>query len=424
MRKKIAVFLVAMLAMFAFAGCTTSQQDLYTSLKNMSTWKATEIKESGQCIIEVQGEKITMDFDVTGYSNNENMSAYVNMNMGITMGGETYKISDVKVYLVDNKLYINKDTFIKVCQLSKQEVPSELQNLDGDYICMGDMTEQMTEEMAQVYKLFGADGKNPTEQIYTMYEKIGKDLGIDIPVTKEGNKYSVALNGEQVIDLVVQSIEKGIANLENLNKTLELKLTPEQIKEVKEGYEAEKATMLEQIKTVKPMGKNSNISYTFEPKDKEYTQTMEMTVKVPEIVNMTAKINAVGKQAEPKEIKLPGKVSSVKFEELMEALVPTTAMIDMNEKLLYGNDGEPVAINVIEKDGAVYLPLKAIMKVFGEEVVYNTQTKQVGIKTETGITPVKGMVKNSTTYVSLDEMKALGFKVEHNKEYKMVTIVK
>lgn len=321
MKKKLSIVMMLLLVL-TLVSCTPTQTEFYSKVKELNNWEFSDLTMNGavEVILEDEAgtESVPIDFTATGYTNNKAIQGY--MDLAMTSNLEQVVLPQMKMFIDKSDVYLNKDYFTQTYELSGIEVPQKLQALDAEYICISQDSNSALNELVA----------NP-DLIYSIYEQIINELGIDIPVTKAGNAYTITLDENKLFDQTVKAVDTAITNLDSLNESLALGLTQEQINSIKANYDKETFEM--ETGLIKAMIKGSQFKVTYDFKD-ENTVLLNMDMNIPIMIPETetspaskmtlkANVNAETKKGESKEVTLPEKSVKMTQQEYYNLLLPT-----------------------------------------------------------------------------------------------------
>lgn len=321
MKKKLSIVMMLLLVL-TFVSCTPTQTEFYSKVKELNNWEFSDLTMNGavEVILEDEAgtESVPIDFTATGYTNNKAIQGY--MDLAMTSNLEQVVLPQMKMFIDKSDVYLNKDYFTQTYELSGIEVPQKLQALDAEYICISQDSNSALNELVA----------NP-DLIYSIYEQIINELGIDIPVTKAGNAYTITLDENTLFDQTVKAVDTAITNLDSLNESLALGLTQERINSIKANYDKEMFEM--ETGLIKAMIKGSQFKVTYDFKD-ENTVLLNMDMNIPIMIPETetspaskmtlkANVNAETKKGEPREVTLPEKSVKMTQQEYYNLLLPT-----------------------------------------------------------------------------------------------------
>lgn len=321
MKKRLSIVMLLLLVL-TFVSCTPTQTEFYSKVKEFNNWEFSDLTMNGKVEVTLEDEagteSVPIDFTATGYTNNKTIQGYI--DLATTSDLEQFALPEMKMFIDKSDVYINKDYFTQTYELSGINVPQKLQTLDAEYICISQESNAYLNELVA----------NP-DLIYSIYEQIINELGIDIPVTKAGNAYTITLDENTLFDQTVKAVNTAITNLDSLNESLALGLTQEQIDNIKSNYDKETFEM--ETGLIKAMIKGSQFKITYDFKD-ENTVLLNMDMNIPIVIPETgtspaskmtlkANVNAETKKGETKEVTLPEKSVKITQQEYYNLLLPT-----------------------------------------------------------------------------------------------------
>lgn len=409
MKKKLLPILLLVLAM-VFTGCTSTQLEFWNKSLEAQEWEAAKVKGTVNMSMSIGGETVNTTMDMEGVGNTKDMSSQMTMSMKMDMPSapeQSMEMKDIQMYMVDGQMAMSKNYITDTLKVSGMEIPAELASEDVEYIQLA------LDPMSQ--QLLTAFTKDPAalKEFYKGMADVAKDMGIDVEVTKKDNTYSIDLDQTEVCHLVKNIIVTATNNLESLNKTFNLGLTAEAIKQAQDEMNSVKAEMDQLVEMVSTMVTGSfKMDYTFG--DDQITEKVTLVVDVPMLeglkINMDVAMTST--KVEPTTITMPEKVLKVTEAELTEMLVGKMVVIDRAQNLMMDAMGTQAPCKVIVENGKTFVPAKAVLAAFGQEVTYDAQAKKVGIKVTDTFKVLNVITKEGTSYISLDELKVLGYSVE------------
>ena len=405
MKKRLLPILLLILSML-FTGCTSTQLEFWAKKQELNNWAASETKGTINMNMNIQGEIINMVIDMDKFTNTKDMSGYANMSVkGSMLSGQTqnFEIKDIQMYIKEGKVAISKNYFIELFKIAGVDAPSEIANIDADFITLTGADVQ-TEILLALAK-----DPNAQKEMYKMIE----DAGIDIEITKKDNTYSIDLDQTEIFELLKKVMLTGTDNLGTFNEKFALGLTEAKIKDVQTQMNEVKPQFDQIFTMASSMLKGSfKMDYIFE--DTKVIEKMSFTVSDPILTNrsMDMKIDMTAARAEVKEIVIPGKVVEISQEDFMKMAGVSVVLIDKTEGVMTDALGNQTACKTIVKNDKTFVPAKAVLGALGKEVVYDNASKKVGIQAEDTFKALNTIIEQGTSYMSLDELKALGFSVE------------
>ena len=414
MKKRWLSILLIVLAM-VFTGCTSTQLEFWNKIQATQEWKAAEVKGTLNMAMTMQGEKVNVAVDLEGTSNTKDASSLVNMTLTMDnplVAGETVKINDIKMYMVDGKFAISKNYFVGLMELSGQDIPQELLSEEVEYILL-----EMNPLQQQLFTSLTKD-TNAIKEWYNTFAKIAEEMDLQVDVTKKDNTYSIEIDQTEMGHIIKDIIVKGTNHLESLNQTFKLGLTTEEIKQAQAEMNSVQAEMDQIVQMISTMLTGSlKIDYTVE--EQGINEKVTLTVDEPTFTGLKMNMNSTmtSRETEPIVIKMPEKVLKLTDEELTELLVGKVVMIDATSNRMTTATGENVDCKVMIENSKVLIPAKTVLGALGQEVVYDAQAKKVGIKVQDVFKALNVMTKENIAYITLDELQALGYTVMQQGGY-------
>lgn len=414
MKKRLLPILLLVLAM-VFTGCTSTQLEFWNKMQEVQQWEAAEVKGTVNMTMSIQGETVNVAMDLDGMSNTKDMSSFINMSMKMDMPSDptqSIEMKDIKMYMVDGQMAISKNYITDMLKVSGKEVPEELAREDVEYILL--------EVNPLQQELLAALTQDPAaiKEFYKTFADVAEDMGINVEVTKKGNTYSVDLDQTEICNLVKNIIVTGTNNLESLNKTFKLGLTAEEIKQAQVEMNSVQAEMDQIVQMISTMLTGSfKMDYTIE--ENVVTEKVTLVVDEPTFtgLKMNMDVAMTSKKVAPTTITMPEKVLQLTDAELAELIAGKVVMIDHTSNMMTTATGEFTPCKVVVENGKTFVPAKAVLGALGQEVVYDAQTKKVGIKANDTFKALNVITKEGTSYMSLEELQTLGYTVVPQGNY-------
>lgn len=403
--KKLWALILSLCMLIAFTGCSGVQKELLDAMNKTNSWEAIEITQTGNISVAFMGEKKTIGMTSQGYTNSKDLTGYVTTKMSDPSG--EMLLPEMEMYIDGGKTYINKNYFEQTCTLSGMPVPRKLAAMDADYIGLADINSAM----GNVTSMMGTTDFNA--KTYELYEKIGKEMGIDLAVKKEGNSYIIELDGKMLGDMIAKFMDPKnmMKYLEIMKDTLGIDLTAF----VGEIEEIDVVQLQESIDLIKELLVQSTMKVKYTITDKEFKQDIQMNLILGEDMNMSMDLVSTSKKVAPKEVKMPEKKVELSMEEYMGLMTPNGVLVDLTTgkimNMAQGMTQEVKTIKVIKEAEEIYVPFKAVVTELGHEIDYNEETKEAILIQDGKDVVVKVVLKGNTSYVSLTELQNQGFNV-------------
>lgn len=401
MKKKICLFLALILTLsILLAGCTSEQVGLLNELKKIESWEAASIKQSMTITISADDETVTVTADVTGFTNLKDGTSKLDMTMKCK---ELNMNIPVKMYIDKDKIYINKEYFAALAQLSETDT-TKLNKLKADYIVLdlnADDTLGLTNQLGTVTNLTSADAT------YKLIQNLSTDIGLDVPVTKEGNAYRIKLTSDELVDVAKKVVDTSISNLDKLNTTYKLGLKKEEINEIIKEYNSQKAEIAELLPEVKQMLQGSYFDMTYKFEESKTTQNAKLVIKAQDLFNLSMDMNVESVKEEAKSIVIPENAVVMSLEDIAElftSYTPSSLTINTKAGNYVSSNGTTKTIKIIKEKGKTYLPLKQVLAEFGYQASYDQKAKKVYTVINNNTVTFNTITKNGVSYIAVDEL--------------------
>ncbi|OOM06369.1 hypothetical protein [Clostridium saccharobutylicum] len=304
-KKTLAIIMAATLSVAAMTGCSEATTNYAKELANTSSWEATTSEATGTVSVDAKGEKNDVTFTATGYCSGEN--GYSEVKFNNTQG--KMKIPDIKCYIEDGIAYINKSYYEANYTMNGQAVPEGLANIKEDYIGIdlgydNDLMKTLTSKPDSIIEL--------SKMIF------GDNNDLDLPYSQNGREYTLNLDTDATVDLGVKAIKAASNNIEKINSTFNLKLTDEDMNNMKTAVNGDEFNS--GIGDIKAQFAGSNIYSKKVFSDNDYTADTNINIKVKDLMNMSISLNQKASKSEVKSIDFPTskiKVTQAEFNKLV-----------------------------------------------------------------------------------------------------------
>lgn len=322
LKKTLALLMTAALGVGTLAGCSEATTNYTKELSKAAEWKSTSTEAKGNVSVEAQGQKINISFNGTGYTSGS--KAYTEVKFNDPSG--VFKIPEIKMYADNGVAYINKSYFEGIYTMSGQKVPEKLSKINAEYIGI-----DFGMDVASIQKIT-AD----PEAVLKFGKTLFGDADIDLPYVQNGREFTMNLNSDELVDLIVKAAKASSNNLEKINTELKLGLSTEQINKVKAAVNNKDLnTAVQQIKT---MIAGSNISEKDVFSDNTYTQDINMAIQLKNLGKLNITANSKSTKAAAKEITIPAssiKLTQKEYIELMAEPASTTQTSSLPENVKF-----------------------------------------------------------------------------------------
>lgn len=473
-RKILAVALLLIMTVTLTIGCTQAEKEfigIYEEITQLSTYE-----NSGNFTIRITGipyssdnlaEAITYGLLQKGLK--VNYSGKVNFEQN--MFDYTFFIADeatgvnteiLRLLCKNDMLYIKIDKLLKLVNSNE-----ETNNLFAN-------TEYISISKDEYLQMLSADSNElaltPLNQngfVNYTFNQIVQKFFCGLPevyenfstgaVTKDGNKYTLEINGKGLAELFLNNMEYSVTNvsvignyissfLDNLtNEELECLGLDPQSKQLCQGYismgiaeiERDKATMLKEIKELRTeLNEDQDVNkvldgiyckYSVEKKgDQLYDNSTKLTMNIEDNgmkigidIDVLDKIKGIA----PFTIEVPTAHIMTYTNYLTKASKTMKIEVDHNYytfKHGFNNDFSFIDVKIIED--RTYLPMRQIAEAFGEQVTWDsTAAKAYVIKNGNNI-DMTGTIIGDLTYIKIRDFEKIGYKVNWNEQARTVII--
>ena len=297
LKKTLALFMTATLGIATLTGCSAATTNYTRELAKASQWTATSTETNGNVAIDVQGQKLNISFTGTGYTSGDKSFAEVKFNDPSGL----FKLPDIKVYVDNGVSYINKSYFEGIYTMSGEKVPEKLAKINAEYIGIDSGI-----DVATLQKII-----SDPEAVLKLGKAVFGDADIDLPYAQNGREFTMSLNSNEMVDLLVKAIKASASNIENINSEFKIGITSEEIAQFKSIMNDKNINS--EIQELKTMIAGSNISLKEVFSDNTYTQDIKMAIQLKDFGKMDITVKGKSTKSDAKEITIP--TSSVKLTE-------------------------------------------------------------------------------------------------------------
>ncbi len=379
--------MAVLMIMLSTMGFTTTEKAYWEENEKVMNWGGIESKQDLSLSFKSpDGMELNYKMDIASKGKIQDMITYIEINTESL--DATYPdspvIPQIKLYTKGSNLYINKEAFMAFVNMSGN---MDL-DIKEDYIMIkSDQTVDMSESLM----------KELMDFIKQM------DLGIDTGMVKEGNKYTLNLDSDKMIDLLDAYLRYIIVNIDKLPAGIvpeEAKLSEEEKKEMLEMYDAFVTPYKD---TAKATIKGSSYMQVDTFGETNYEQEAALDIKSP-MGNGTLEMKSVSNKVENLNIIVPTSVKVVTEEELAEMMTPpmppSPVMIglDGNYESYKNNTYEQGKIELKNINGETYMNVKQLSTV------------------------LSAMIETNEEYIRTTDLRNLGFIVEWDADSRTIDI--
>ncbi|HBJ1647038.1 TPA: hypothetical protein LA462_001532 [Clostridium botulinum] len=314
LKKTLSIIMAATISIFTIAGCSEQGQNYSKELNKLTTWGATDSNFTGEVSMEANGENEKFTFSGTGYVKGQTQG---HMNFKFNSASGKINIPELDMYLNNGISYISKDYYTKNFTLNGVEAPKSLENIPAKYIGIDSGL-----DMDSLVELT----KSPDYLSTFATQLFGKNNDVEIPMKQNGREYTVNMDSDEIVDLVLKAISGLSENLDNSNSILNLGLNEEMIKTLQSSTsDPSFKSMLDQLK---PMLKESSITTKESFTDDSYTAEINMNLQIANMAKINVKVNSTSKKAEVKDISIPISRTTFTQEQFMNMMIPEDLQVE------------------------------------------------------------------------------------------------
>ena len=315
LKKTLALIMTAALTVGTMAGCSQATLNYSTELAKTAKWEATTSSIEGTVNVDGLGVKEEIKITATGYAaNNE---SYVDMKFTDPSG--KFNIPELKAYSDGTTSYINKSFYEGIYALSGQTAPTGLTSIKEEYIGIDSTSSGM--DVNQIKAL-----TSKPDAMIELGKLVFGNSDIDLPFVQNGREYTINLDANQTVDLTAKAIKAACNNLDNINNTFKLKLTAEDISQIKASVnDASFDAGLNEAKTALA---GSTITSKEVFADDSYTSDFNMNLQIKDFGKISLVMKSKCDKSEVKAITLPTSKIKLTAEEFAKISAPADTAIE------------------------------------------------------------------------------------------------
>lgn len=322
-KKTLALIMGAALSVASLTGCSQATMNYADELAKTGKWEATSSEMTGKVSIDVQGVKEDINFTSTGYCSGN--KGYAKVDFTTSDATLKIKIPEIEVYVDNGTAYINKSYYEGLYSNNGEEIPKGLKDLNADYIAMDSGI-----DVASLKSL-----TNEPEALNTLVKSIFGESDIDLPYTQNGREYTINLNSNDAVDLVVKGIKAIGNNIENVNNTYKLGYTDEVLNQIKAAVND--STFDQSVAGIKEAVKGSTITSKEVFSDDKYTMDFGVNLIIKDFGNLSLILNGASTKSEVKDITIPS--NSVKLtQEQLQTIMGGSSEDQLTQTTTYSKE--------------------------------------------------------------------------------------
>lgn len=403
MMKKLGL-MVLVVMLIALTGCNTTQLSYWHKSQEANKWEAVEIQQAGELKLHISGEEIVVNYTAKGYAETKQLNAHLEMT--IEVQGDKQPIA-FEMYMKDGEVYINRGYFEQLYRVFGQKIPAVFEQIDAQYIGIAESSEQVAAILKEL-GLLGEDNQVvETNKMAELYEEIATLIGLDIEIVKEGDTYTIELDGAELAKHtknILDTTMKNLYEISTLAETLtsELPYTTEDVAMLQAAYEESRSEIHDTIDTMQQLIQPTLlIQSTFKEASQE--DKIVLTAQMEPMFNLYVAIEQKTSKTDLREVVLPESRILISQEDLMNVLEIQIMVIDPKVAL--------------EHNGKTYVPARDVLEYLGIPVEYNAVEKYAYATIANQEVKVSEYVKNGVSYITLDTLEQSGILVSQGEDY-------
>lgn len=396
--KKVLCFLMVSIMMFAMMGFTPAEEAYLKESKAVMEWKATEGSSTMDLEIKApDGEVMKYQVQMKSKGDMEQMLTYIELSIkGVDLPKEAPVFPEkIQLYTKGADLYIDKASMKSLFKAMRGQDLA----VNEDFVLL-----KSDANMVMDYKSLN----EIMDYFYTM------DLGVDTGLQKDGNRYTLNMNSDKMIDLVDAYIKYVLRNFDKMPKALfpmgvgeQPQPTAEEMKALYDEYVKTSAAFIEQAKEAL---KGSTLWQTTTVRTDQVTSEGKLNLKIFG-GEVTLNSKSVSRELDSVNIKLPTSVKEFSSTDMADML--TIQPVETGAEAT----AEAMPTLSVKLDGSYALADGTT----GKLTVKNVEGKLLYNADE--MKEVLGMdLQVDSEYIDAETLRTFGFDVNWNAETKSVEI--
>lgn len=398
MKKKIFSILAIFLTLAMFVGCTPNTTSYMDATNKVNSWSGSTITGKFDYNIEIKDPEskktMNMSFPISFEGKQEGREkAEVSMNMDFKtlktsmkeeMSEEDKKEMealpdnmDFKVFVNNDKLYIQKDVFAYTN-------PESVKDIKEDYLAISTADANGGLNAKAITYLNSEEFK---ADLMKLMETALGDFKPTVDYKVDGNTYTFNATSDEIIDNVINGSSEIVKNWDKVTdsvvaiaKKIEPTMTDEDIKDLKNlKNEYDEAKIKESAKELKDMLKGSSISEKSVFDDDKYTSEIKLNINFNDFMSVKLSGGATQVKDESVKVNFPTSAKEITMEEYLQMMMPpmdkiVTVRVN-GEDITFDN---PEALPKIINDRTM-LGARTFYEKIGAKVEWNDKARTVTV---------------------------------------------
>lgn len=359
--KKIFIIMLLLTSMLLTAGFAPAEKSYWEDMKAIYEWDVMEGDMELDLLISVPNIDAHYKINVYSQSNLKDFVSFMEIDVVDML--ESNEIPTIRLYTQGSDIYINRDAVVALLPVIGLE---DILEFEEEYLLFkSDQNIQMNSNFLQDMIVF-------LEQM---------DLGIDFGMTKDGDTYTLSLDSDEILDLLVSYLKHFITNIDNLPEGImpeEINISEEEKEQILDQYNN---MVVPQIQMMKELVKGSYYNQVSTFTEDSYFEEAELFITSPMTQDMMIKMNIVSntKKSITSDINFPTSVFVITDEDLTNLMISRfesetqqslVYLMDLRGNYMhFGSEGiEEGKINVTVKNGRTYITKEIALELFGVNI--------------------------------------------------------
>lgn len=370
--KKIALVMSLVMMIFTFSGFTTAEKAYLEETKKLYDWEAIESQQDISFELTVPGQiAVSYDMDISSEASMEDFTTYIEIDTQAK--GLSPKIPAIKMYTKGADLYINTSAFVAFAKMAGIE--SDKLAFTEEYVML------KSEQQVEV-------DQNMIKELYSFMEQL--DPGVDTGLVQDGNKFTVEMDSDKMVDLLDAYILAVIENIDKLPEAFMQGQPTVSESDKQEALEMYTAFVAPYKQIIKDSIKGSTYSEVTVFEEDKYTQSASFDLKTPQ-GDAKLQMDSVSNRKDEADITLPTSVKVLTQSEFNALVMPSkTASVKLDGSyVMYDANGmSSGTIGIKNINGETYLKTADLSTAFSailetnDEFVRTTMLGTYGFQVE------------------------------------------
>lgn len=301
--KKLAIVMSLVMMVFTFSGFTTAEKAYLEETKKLYEWNAIESQQDISFELTVPGQvAVSYDMNISSEASMKDFTTYIEIDT--QEKGLSPKIPAIKMYTKGADMYINTAAFVAFAKMAGIE--SDKLAITEEYVML------KSEQDVEI-------DQNMIKELYSFVEQL--DPGVDTGLVQDGNKFTVNMDSDKMVDLLDAYILAVIENIDKLPKAFMQGQPAVSEQDKQQALEMYAAFVAPYKQIVKDAIKGSTYSEVTVFEEDKYTQTASFDLKTTQ-GNAKLEMSSVSNRKDKADIQLPTSVRVITQNEFNALIMP------------------------------------------------------------------------------------------------------